>query len=357
MKVFADFSCDMKQYVAMGKRASALALFVSCCFFSYILVAFAVIAVLFSTGVIGKIVVGSIFLALVAFVFVLSFLRLPKQMKKNFLMQSTDGVLHQTVEIVGNSLVVTNVGNGNVSEYGRSDVKKCVLRKDFFTVYFSNGSSLFVPVCEGTSALYGALTDSAQFDSAALANPQPQHEEQPRPTDVLSYEYTLTQESAVKMITKINAARTKILWLCVVLFTVVAAWFIFYAFTREGETVRCSVSAVMFFSLAILFVYMYATAAVNSKRNGEKCFEMNNVGGEMRYRVELSQQGIVVVNVLKTTRNSFRLADMTRVAKYRDFFSVEFVTNQVLPIPFNTETAKLCDVLTAALPKPLTRLK
>ena len=352
-EISVEYSYNEKQFVRMSSRMNAKALFVTCVFVCWMFAVIGAICVLLSDDMILQIFFGVCFAVMILLFCIMMVRSSRKQIKKNFLLVSKDGIAHEKAEIVGRSLRVTNFCRDSVSDYDRNYIVLCKKYKDFFVIKFGNGSALYIPMSERSVRLYNAIRDDSLFEKAAAAHPAEPSVEQPRPTDVMSFEYELTRKACVDMMRRVGMKAARIMFVSSGLFLVAAAGFFIAAFVDTVRTTRLCVCGALLTTLTAMYVLFAFNILATNKRNGADYFDNNSVNGRMLYRIELSQQGIVAVNVLKTTRNNFRLSEMSRVTKLKDFFVVEFSTKQILPVPVNAETARLYDVLAAAIPQPL----
>lgn len=351
-----EYSYDEKQFLRMSSRANAKALFVTCIFACYMLAVFGAICVLLFDEKNLQIFYGVCFAAVILLFCILTVCSWRKQIKKMFLLISKDGIARERAEIVGHTVRVTNFCRDSVSDYEKSYISFCKKYKDFFVIRFGNGSAICVPLSERSLRLYDAIKDDALFEKAAAARPAEPCVESPRPTDAMSFEYELTRKGCADMMRRIGMRSARMLFVLGGLFLFAAAVLFVVAFVDDAKTTRLCICGALLVTLAAMYVLRAVNILVANKRNGEDYFDNNSVDGRALYRIELSQQGIVAVNVLKTTRNNFRLSEISRVTKTKDFFAVEFTTRQILPVPFNAETARLYDVLAAAVPQTLGKL-
>lgn len=348
--ISAEYSYDREQFCRMSRKISLK---------KNILVSL-IVAVLFGT-IFGTVIllvdeiVVRITLAVMYVVFITMFIvglrRGARNIReKNFAMYGKDGVISERIEIEGNTLSVANLGTDSHSRVDRSGIRKVRMYDGFFTVALSTGTVKPVPLTPQTRPLYDALTDDALFDRAAAAHPE-KLPDRPveRPTNVLCFDYELTREQTVRIMRSYGVSRMGIV--CVSLLIVMGAIVFISGFFKTEKSyfiANLSLGCVLM-AVGILLSVLIFVGIRNVSSNGAAYFEMNSRDGKVLQRIELSQQGIVVVNVLKDYRTNFRLADMARIRRGKGYFVVEFATNEVLPIPINAETSRLCDTLVAAL--------
>lgn len=275
------------------------------------------------------------------------------QAEKNFAMYSKNGIAHERIEIAGNSLYVTDFGTDSHLQLDRTSIAGVQNYGDFFVIKLSVGTNKFVPLTEQTRPLYNALTDSDVFDRAAAANPSSEPvQPTERPADALSFTYELTREQSDYIMRSYGKSKTASSCGLGCVCLAVAALMTALAVIAEGakNTFAFAAIAAILLAIGILLIVLYAVGLKNSARNGANYFDVNSRDGKMVQRIELSEQGIVAVNVLRDNRTNFRLADMARLRRGKDYFVVEFAANLVLPLPLNDETAQLYDLLAKLLP-------
>lgn len=347
--VSVEYSCNLQQYKRMHARINRKAtILYAVVVISFIAVVFGVLIALADEWTLQ--LAAAVMFVVLATVFALSMRKgVRTQAEKNFAMYSKNGIARERIEIVGNSLDVTNLGTDSHVRLDRASITSVQNYGDFFVIRLNIGTSKPVPLTEQTRLLYNALTDSAAFDRAAAAHPSSEPS-QPleRPTDVLSFEYELTREQSAHIMRSYGRSKTVPSFVLACSCLILAAFMLKMAIVDRDNVKNVavySVLATILFAIGILLIVLYAVGMKNSARNGANYFDINSLDGKMVQRIELSQQGIVTVNVLKDYRTNFRLADMTKIRRGKDYFVVEFISNQVLPLPFGTETAQLYDLL------------
>lgn len=369
-----EFQYDEKTYRKISARVGAP---VYATIFVTLAVAFgAVMAVVVSNWVedeagLVTILAGTIFFLLILGTFVAVMLvAIRKQLSKSFAMYSTNGMLIQRAEVTQEEIVITNVSRQNVTRINRRDIASVKNYKNFFVVVTNTKVKWAVPFNEQTRLLYDVLTGKASIQDLP-AKPNSEEEvvtvEQskvqsdvqpdiPSNSNTLSFEYELSEQQAINMVTKVLATRLRvaiggIVFCSLFALGIIVAIFVDYFAGNEVPTSRV-IFVLVFAVLDALFVIAYCSKNKSGRTSGSNYFSQQSKEGRCVLRLELYDQGIVSVNVLRDTRAYFRLSDMQRVRLFKDFFLVEFASKEILPVPLTDETKKLYDILNDAIRQP-----
>ena len=283
-----------------------------------------------------------------------------KQMSKAFQMYSVDGVIHEKVEFANDELIITNVPRQNVVKLRLSSITAVKLYKSFFAVVNINKAKWVVPLNEQTQLLYDALTGKADIaqlatevktegEGISVDETVAEHSEMQIQSNALGFEYELTEPQAISMLTKIISVRFRIVLAAIIFASIVAAGILAFVVAdlvagntlSTGEWVTAIVLAV---GIALLSV-AYSRKNKQGRVSGGNYFTSGAKDGEFHQRIELYDQGIIVINTLRDTRVCFRFADMDRVCLFKDFFYVQFKSTEILPIPLTDSTKRLYDIL------------
>lgn len=307
---------------------------------------------------------AGLFLVILAVLVAALIVGMRKQLAKSFAMYSANGVLLQRAEIVGDEIIVTNVSRQNVTRINTRDIASVKKYKDFFVVNTNTKSKWAVPFDEQTRKLYDALTGKTDISQLAketkntadgsLADEKVvQQPAIPFDPNALSFEYELSEQQAVNMLTKVISVRFRSVLASLILFAVVTAVYLALMLisylTGDEILTRHIIMSVVCACGTVFFAVAYANKNKSGRVSGENYFKQQSKDGQCKLRVELYDQGIVTFNVLRDTRTLFRLADMEAVKLFNDFFYVEFTSKEVLPIPLTDDTRRLYDILNNAI--------
>ena len=297
----------------------------------------------------------AIVLVVMIVVFVVS---MRKQLSKSFAMYSVDGFVRERVELTDEEIIVTNVPRQSVSKLKRSDVIAVKKYKDFFCVITREKRKWVIPFNEQTTLLFDALTGKssavALSSETKVESTDVEQPVQTISTDALSFEYEITEQNAISMLTKVITLRFRIVLAAAILCSVVALGFfsvviVNYWIGSDSENAYIYIAFVLLL-FAIFFWIMYGSRGKSGKTSGLNYFNSGEKDGVFLQRVELYEQGIVVVNVLRDTRVRFRFSDMDSVRLCDSFFYVEFKTKELLPVPLTDNTRGLLDILKKGVP-------
>lgn len=351
-KVSAEYSYDAERYRKMYFRSSWGAVILSHIVFVAILLSIGVtVTIILDQNIYVRVVFAVVYGAVVLATVFLRVNALRKQLQKTFEMYCEDGKVTERMEIAGNALFVQNLCNQNSSLFERRNIVKVKRYSDFFVVTTASANRYFVPFNGETERLYLALTDSALFERAGCAYSRPNVPCE-RTEGVQSFDYTLTRKQATDMMAKISLLCVRGMLITSPFYLAVGVLFFVFAVTGDEPLSFFALGGLMCF-LTALFVLYSVYVCEKSKKNGKGYFDENSLDGAMQIRIELTQRGIVAVNVLHNTRTEFRLRDMVRVKRVKGYFFLQFASAQILPVPYTSETAKLFEILQNALPKPL----
>lgn len=360
-----QFSYDEKTYRRMSARVGLLGYAI---IFGTLIVAYGVLmGIIISNWVkegsdLITMLIGIILsLGVLAALIVVMIIAIRKQFSKSFTMYSANGVVLQGVEITDEELVVNNLSRQNVTRINRRDIASVKKYKTFFVVVTNAKVKWAVPFDGQTQLLYDVLTGKASVtDLPAKAN-EPHDEnvaetqrvaEQvvaPAPSDALSFEYQLTEQQAINMLTKVITSRLRVVLIGMIITSlltlVVTATVLVEYFTVNAVSTSRVIFIAVFALLTAFCAITYGNKNKSGRISGGNYFNQQSKDGKCVLRIELYNQGIVSVNVLRDTRVYFRISDMLRIKMFNDFFLVEFKSQEVLPIPLNEDTRKLYDIL------------
>ena len=289
------------------------------------------------------------------------FVGIRKQLSKSFAMYSANGITHERVEITDEELIITNVSRQSVVKLKRSNIASVKLYKNFFTVVNKMKANWVVPLNGQTQLLYDVLTGRANPSNVPTdvkaeegVTVEEHHADSvPHDPNALSFEYELTEQQAIAMLTKIISVRFRIVLAAIVvtsfLALVLTAITVGNYLTGNEIDTWDIVLAVAGAIGAALFTVAYCGKNKKGRTLGSNYFQNSAKDGSFVQRIELYDQGIVVANRLRETRLYFRLTDMDRVCLFKDFFFVEFKSKELLPIPLTEQTRKLYDILNNAI--------
>ena len=358
-----EFQYDEKTYRRMSVRIGLAAYAVI--FGALIVACGAIMAVVISNWLkedVGSLtyVIGALFFALVlGALLAVMVISIRKQLSNSFAMYSANGVLLQRAEISDEELVITNVSRQNVTKINRRDIMSVKKYKDFFVVITNTKVKWAAPLNEQTQLLYDVLTGkSSVADLPAKTNvteegvavekiaEQPTVSEQ---SDALSFEYELSEPQAIDMLTKVITSRLRMALIGIIissLFTLGFLTAVLVAYFTENAIFTTGVIFVVVFALiTALFAFTYGARNKSGRVSGANYFKQQSKDGRCILRIELYNQGIISVNVLRDTRAYFRITDMERVSLFNDFFFVEFKSKELLPVPLTEGTRRLYEIL------------
>ena len=364
-----EFQYDEKAYRKMSLR---LVWWVYAIIFGVLLLAYAwIMGSIISNLVKQKtdlviIVVGVLFLVILLGVLVVTMvLGVRKQLSKSFAMYSDNGVVIQQAEVTDEELIIRNVSRQNVTRTNRRDIASVKKYKSFFVVTTNTKVKWAVPFDERTQLLYDVLTEKASVadlptkqesveGKSVVSEEKPSEQPAiPYQPDALSFEYELSEQQAISMLTKVISVRFRMLLASAIILAGFTAVFLFmtvtgYLKSQQFSTVNM-IFTVLFAVLTVFSIAIYCNKNKTGKTSGSNYFQQQSKDGQCVERVELYNQGIVVINKLRDTRAYFRLADMESVRLFNDFFFVEFKSKEVLPVPLTDNTRKLYDILSNAV--------
>ena len=309
-------------------------------------------------------VMGIVFLViLLAAMVVTMVVGVRRQLSKSFTMYSDNGVVIQQAEVTDEELIIRNVSRQNVTRTNRRDIASVKKYKGFFVVTTNAKVKWAVPLDENTQLLYDVLTGKASVadlptqskseESHLAEEKTTQQPDIPLQSNALNFEYELSEQQAVSMLTKVISVRFRMLLASTIILAGFTAFFLFMTVTdylkSQQITAANLIFAVLFAVLTALSFVVYVNKNKSGKISGNNYFQQQSKDGQCMQRVELYDQGIVVVNILRDTRVYFRLADMEKVSLFADFFFVDFKSKEVLPVPLTDSTKKLYDILNAAV--------
>lgn len=359
-----EFQYDEKTYVKMSMRISwwlyaiiigvVLALFAWVCSMYISDYANGEVALTYMLITLG------VYLCVMAALIAVFFVVLRRQLAKSFAMYSANGVAIQRAEVTDEELIVYNVSRQNVTKTRRRDIVSVKKYKKFFVVATNMKAKWAVPFNEQTQLLYNVLTGVSSVEVLPTKNQDTesasvgekvaeQSVDIPSQPDALHFEFELTEQQAISMLTKFISVRFRVLLVVGIFFALATVLFLLATvgsfLTVEEESITIPIFAVLFAILTVLDFVIYGSKNKSGKTNGSKYFEQQSKDGQCQMRIELYDQGIVVVNLQRETRVYFRFSDMEKVRLFADFYLVEFKSKEVLPIPLTDNTRALYDIL------------
>lgn len=366
-----EFSYDEKTYVKMSMRIGwwiyAIILGIALALFAWIGSMYVKNYLNGESGLAYTLIALIIYLGVVAAVIAVFFVSIRKQLGKSFAMYSANGVSVQAAEVTDDELIIHNLSRNSVGKTRRQDITSVKNYKSFFVVTTNTKTKWAVPFNEQTRLLYNVLTGAASVESlppvstsvqsgvASVEEKTTANESNVLHTDALSFEYELTEQQAITMLTKVVSVRFRALLGFAILFAVGAVIFLTVTvgncMSGKGLSTSNVIFTVMFAAIATFGFVVYASKGKSGKTSGSNYFEQQSKDGQCHVRIELYDQGIVVVNLSRATRSYFRLADMEKVSLYADFFFVDFKSKEVLPVPLTERTRALYDILKNAVAK------
>ena len=359
-----QFQYDEKTYIKMSMRIAwwiyAIILGVALALFAWIGSMYVSNYVSGENDLVYTLIALVIYLGVLVAVVAVFFVSIRKQLAKSFAMYSANGVVVQAAEITDDELIIHNLSRNSVGKTNRRDITSVKKYKNFFVVITNTKVKWAVPLNEQTQLIYDVLTGAS--DVAALpttsndthnatASAKEETVEQPNllQTNALSFEYELTEQQAITMLTKVISVRFRALLVAAIFFAVGTVLFLAITIGNyllgQGGTVTIWIFTVIFALFTTFGFVIYASKGKSGKTSGSNYFEQQSKDGQCSIRIELYDQGIVVVNESRDTRNYFRFADMERVRLYTDFFFVDFKSKEILPVPLTERTRALYDIL------------
>ena len=289
------------------------------------------------------------------------FVSIRKQLAKSFAIYSADGVVCQKAEVTDEELIIYNVSRQSITRMNRRDITAVKSYKKFFVVVTNTKVKWAVPFDEQTQLLYDVLTGRANISVLPAKSEEIEGEtdfveeksaEQPEmnmQSDALSFEYELTEQQAISMLTKVLTVRFRMFLVAIVIFSILTVGYIVALLVNYFAFNKISLSQVIF---ACLFAILTALGAVtygkknkSGRVNGSNYFQQQAKDGQCIQIIQLYDQGIVVVNKLRDTHVYFRITDMEKISLFTDFFIVELKSKEILPIPLTESTQTLYDIL------------
>lgn len=365
-----EFQYDEKTYRKMSARVGALMYAV---LFVTLGVAFGIVmAVVISNWVKEKTDLVIILMGVVFFLLILGamiatmIVAIRKQLSKSFSMYSANGIVLQRAEVTQDEIIITNVSRQNVTRINRRDIASIKNYKSFFVVVTNTKVKWAVPFTNQTQLLYDVLTGKANIQDLPAKADSTQESvtvqqsvvqpDIPIKSDALGFEYELSEQQSINMLTKVIAARLRVALVGIVMSSLItlgilAVVLVDYFAGNEVPTSRVIFVAV-FTVIDALFAVAYGSKNKNGRTSGSNYFHQQSCDGKCVLRLELYDRGIVAVNVLRDTRTYFRLSDIQRVRLFNDFFFVEFASKEVLPVPLTDDTKKLYEILNNATRQP-----
>ncbi|MCH5157238.1 MAG: hypothetical protein J1G02_05120 [Clostridiales bacterium] len=357
-----EFKYDEKTYVKMSMRISwwlyAIIMGIVLAIFVWIASMYVSDYINGETDLAYMLIVLGIYLCVVAALVTVLFVSIRKQLSKSFAMYSANGVLVQRAEITQEQLTIYNVSRQSVTKINRRDIKSVKNYKKFFVISTITNNKWAVPFDEHTQILYDVLTGVVPVEQLPeISNDSQENSPSEKDalqqtstsqTDALSFEYNLTEQQAISMLTKVISVRYRIILAVAIVFAAATLLFLM-AFVGNYIAGRDSVTSLIFtllFAIITVFAFaVYANKNKSGKTLGGSYFRQQSKDGQCHIRVELYDQGIVVVNKLLESRVYFRFSDMDRVRLFTDFYIVEFKSKEVLPVPLTDNTRALYDIL------------
>ena len=291
------------------------------------------------------------------------FVSIRKQLSKNFAMYSSNGVVIQRAEITDEELIINNVSRQSVTKTNRRDIVSVKKYKSFFVVTTNTKTKWAVPFNNKTQLLYDVLTRKASISDLPtqskkheteneIVSVEDKHFEQQdilSQANALSFEYELSEQQAINMLTKVISVRYRAvlgsLIVCSIFAVIFVVAMIVDYLTSNALTSSLVIFTVVFAVLTVLLSIIYANKNKGGRVSGSNYFHQQAKDGVCLQRIELYDQGIVVINKLRDTKVYFRLSDMEKVSLFNDFFFVEFKSKEVLPVPLTDDTRRLYDIL------------
>ena len=361
-----EFQYDEKTYVKMSMRISwwiyAIILGVALALFAWISSMYISDYVNGETDLAYMLIVLGVYLCVMAVIVAVFFLSIRKQLSKSFAMYSTNGVAVQRAEVTDEELIIYNVSRQNVTKTNRRDIASVKKYKNFFVVVTNTKVKWAVPFNGQTQLLYDVLKGVASITALPTnennSSDLPTEEkplEQPTvssQSNALSFEYELTEQQAVSMLTKVISVRFRVILAVAIVFAVATVLFLVATAGNylAGQDVATSLIFTLLFALITVFAFaVYSSKNKSGKTSGSNYYHQQSKDGQCHIVVELYDQGIVVVNSLRESRIYFRFVDMERLRLYADFFLLEFKSKEVLPVPLTDNTRSLYEILSNGL--------
>lgn len=305
-----EFQYDEKTYRKMSLR---IVWWVYAIIYGVILAAFTWVMVSFISDLVKNetdliiVIMGIVFFAIIlAAIVVTMVVAVRKQLSKSFAMYSANGVVIQRAEVTDEELIIYNVSRQNITRTNRRDIASVKKYKSFFVVTTNTKVKWAVPFTEQTQLLYDVLTGRASISDlpaqsekslseTALAEEKP-FEQPPYQDNALSFEYELSEQQAVSMLTKVVSVQFRILLASTVVLALFTAFFVYSTVTGYLDSQEISTANVIFTVLfaffTVLTLVLYFNKNKSGRVNGSNYFNQQAKDGQCQQRVELYDQGM-----------------------------------------------------------------